>query len=299
MWTTACFGKGFDGASKEHDRVTEYLFQRTEYFCPRWGTLHAQHVGEDIALSRRRPKFKGSNKVVTRKTYKNLIISQTPKMKSITAHTWLELTTSTNKERCEICWSPHTDVKSENHFRKQNVDALYTRAIHGHSGGEHFSRIFLVADRRVRPCERAPQYRPRKVRKKHRRERQAASIRNKGPQQVHVTLVNLLDKKTRTNSTPLTSTSSLSTTRSTLSTWKARNKRNLKFDRALNGCVVSFDTIPEDHMKKVIHIRARVKAKTTIDGSVVHVPRKGRWWQRRGARKRTPLCKGSRQRYLP
>ena len=43
-----------------------------------------------------------------------------------------------------------------------------------------------------------------------------------------------------------------STTRSTLWTWKARKRRNLKFYRTLNDCVICFDT---ECSKKVCHIR--------------------------------------------
>ena len=41
-------------------------------------------------------------------------------------------------------------------------------------------------------------------------------------------------------------------------------KKNLKFYQTLNGCVVCFDTIPREHIKKVIYIRDRADTKTKI-----------------------------------
>ena len=51
-------------------------------------------------------------------------------------------------------------------------------------------------------------------------------------------------------------------------------KKNLKFDRTLNGCVICFDTIPLEYIKKAVRIRDRAKAKDRIHGSVAHIPSK-------------------------
>ena len=71
----------------------------------------------------------------------------------------------------------------------------------------------------------------------------------------------------------------------------AQKNNNLKFDHTLSGCVICCDTTPEDHMKKVIHIRDRVKARTRTHGSVAHVPSNRTlvatsWSQTKGYRQR-------------
>ena len=100
----------------------------------------------------------------------NLIINHMPKMKIITPYNrTTHVPKSTEKERYEMCWGPHTAggnlmLHSGIHFRRQNVDSFYTRAIQRHSGSKTSYEFLLAEDPRVRLCERAQPHRSREVR---------------------------------------------------------------------------------------------------------------------------------------
>ena len=116
---------------------------------------------------------------------------------------------------------------SENYFRKkQNLDPLYTGAI-GTPRSNTSTEILLAADRRVRRRDRAPPYRQRKVRSscqgKRARTRQIRSKLRSISSSLHARQT--LWTKTRTRSTRLVNTLSLTTTRSMLWIWKARSRR--------------------------------------------------------------------------
>ena len=145
--------------------------------------------------------------------YQNLMISQVPKMKNITAHNWLEqVTKSADKERYEGCWSPHTvgehlKLYSENHFRKQNVNLLYIKTIQGHSGARMQPHFF---SRQILELGRAEELHHSGYAKFENNIEERGLVpggfdQNEGPQAVHFTLVSPLDKK-RTNSTGITNT---------------------------------------------------------------------------------------------
>ena len=209
--------------------------------------LCCQHVSVDIELLRETAqKSSGTKKKCHEEdgegslaNYKNHIISQMPKMKNITPCNWLRrLTTSTDEDRDEICWDVHTAGEHlmpylENHFRKQNADRSKTS-----------TEFLFAANPQVRPCERAPPYRLREVRtSKKEGSCQAASIKIKVDSQF-ISRSSTLWTATRTRSTRLTNTSSLSTAQSTLWTWMARRRRSSSSTKTLNGCAVCFDTIP-------------------------------------------------------
>ena len=169
------------------------------------------------------------------------------------------------------------------------MDPLYQRAIHGHSGPEHFRPNFysrqILESRRPQKLqhidyakyETAIEERGLAPGSFDQKQRSTTSARHASQP------LGQKNEQTVQGSQTLT-LMSVHGAIYVVDMEGAQNK-NPKFDRALNGCIVSFDTIPEDHMKKVIHIRDMVKAKTTIDGSVVHKPSK-----------RTPVATWSKKR---
>ena len=98
-----------------------------------------------------------------------------PKMKIITPYNWMtHVPKSTQKERYEMCRGIHTAggnlmLHSDIHFRRQNVDSLYTRAIQGHSRSKSSYEFLLAEDPRVSLCGRAQPYRSREVRETKKR----------------------------------------------------------------------------------------------------------------------------------
>ena len=103
---------------------------------------------------------------------------------------------------------------------------------------------------------------------------QAASIKTKVEKQFTFHARQHLGPNTRTRSTRLTNTSS-SPRRDYVVDVEGAQKNNLKF-QTLNGCVVCFDKIPKEYIKKVIHIRDRADTEARIRGSVAHIPSKGK-----------------------
>ena len=140
-------------------------------------------------------------------------------------------------------------------FEKQNVDALYTRAIHGHSGGEHFSRIFSRGRSSSQAVRKSSSISTTQSTKKNIEE---TGRRLRSETKVHNQCTSRLSTpwtKERTNSTRPTNTLMSVHDAIYVVDMEGAHNKNLKFDRALNDCIVSFDTIPENHMKKAIHIR--------------------------------------------
>ena len=53
-----------------------------------------------------------------------------------------------------------------------------------------------------------------------------------------------------------------------------KQKKNLKFYQTLNGCIITLDTIPNEYIKKIIHVRDRAHPEANNRESVAHIPSK-------------------------
>ena len=177
----------------------------------------------------------------------------------------------------------------ENHFRKQNADR-----------SKKSTEFLFAADPQVRPCERAPPYRLREVRK-HIEERglvPGGFDQNKGRQPVYFTLVNALGSNPNKKYKAHKHFKSLYGAINVVDMDGAQ-KKILKFHQNAQWLHCLFRHDPKEYMKKVVHIRDRANAKARIRGSVAHTLSKRTpvitWWSQT---KEYFLCTGYRPRYL-